>query len=54
MRTWIILCVKGGRVASVENNPENLKELQRQFYLIELFKNQDGTIYYSVIGVKKS
>ena len=49
---WIILCIKGGRISSVEYTEENLKYLQSQLYLMVTHVNYDGTTYFEVLGIK--
>jgi hypothetical protein len=43
MKQWIILLVKGGRVASLEFTPDTLKGLQQRMYLSLVAVNADGT-----------
>lgn len=53
MKTWIVLCKDGGRIASAENTEENLEAIKKQFYYNVLFRNYDGTVYLNVTGIKK-
>lgn len=52
MQKWIILLVRGGRIASIELTAENLAELKKRMYLSLVSVNADGTRYYEVLGMK--
>jgi hypothetical protein len=53
MKTYIVLYLRGGRVASVINTPENLAHLKSQFCLSLIQKDVTGTLHYDVLGCYK-
>jgi len=53
MKTYIILYVKNGRIASVDNTSENLDYLKKRFCLSLIQRDVTGTLHYDVLGCYK-
>ena len=52
-KTYIVLYVRNGRIASFENTEDKLGELVNTFNVSLIQRDYNGTLHYNVFGVNK-